>query len=237
MIFKIPLSKFGAVKELAEELREDLAVLRHHVGEPNDLPNPAFIRATLSPILRKWICDDGLGPIHRAASEQSVFTVQNTDHIVKKKDLVAYELWHCEMPIAGNGIGQIRPKDANNDPLGSVETGGEVKRKFRTFRQQKIAYLNGKSLTRDMCLRYFADQMGGTHTIDQAKKKNGPAATFIEMAGFAFDPETRDSKMFWPGEFQNAARLRADGKWIFNFMHICALDTARRFHEGLVGKT
>ena len=220
-------------KVLSAELAEDLGLLARDVGSPDaGMPTPSIIRGVFAPILRKWVSDNGLKPLHDLAGRQSHYTVYDNKPYADLCNRDHFIHWHGMVPIMGAMVGGSLPRDPAKTSISHLGADREVRYDFKAFRIQKMAYSGGRFLTREQCVRFTADRMGGTHTQAQAKRKSHDPVEFLELTGAAVGQDG-NVQLLGKTEFEKAQEYVSDGKFVFSLMHLIVLDTARRFHEGL----
>jgi hypothetical protein len=218
---------------LKTELAEDLHLLARDIGGPDiGMPTPPIIRGVFSPILRKWISDSGMNPIHRAAGKQSQFRVYDNQEHVRLCEQKHYMNWYGLVPITGMMIGGGLPRDPNSTASHHIKSDREVIYNYNAFRIQKIAYCGGRFLTREQCVRFTADRMGGTHTQAQVKPRDNDPLDFLELTGAAIRPNG-EVQLMGKAEFEKVKEYKLDGRLVYSLMHLIVLDTARRFYNGL----
>lgn len=221
------------VEVLKAELAEDLNLLARDIGGPDiGMPTPPVIRGIIAPILRKWVSDNGMKPIHRAVGQQSQFRVYDNQehvHLCKKNH---YVHWHGMVPILGVMIGGGLPRDPKKTLLHNLKSDREVVYDYKAFRIQKMAFSGNRFLTREECVRFTADRMGGTHTHAQAKPRENDPVEFLELTGAAIATDG-NVQLMGRAEFEKVREYRLEGRLVYSLMHLIVLDTARRFHDGL----
>jgi hypothetical protein len=218
---------------LKAELAEDLHLLARDIGGPDiGMPSPPVIRGVIAPILRKWVSDNGMNPIHRAVGRQSHFRVyDNQDHIRLCKQN-HYVHWYGMVPISKLMTGGGLPRDPKSTVAHNIKSDREVVYDYNAFRIQKMAFCSGRFLTREQCVRFTADRMGGTHTQAQAVPRKNDPVEFLELTGAAIAPDG-NIQLMGKAEFEKVREYKVEGCFVYSLMHLIVLDAARRLHDGL----
>ncbi|CUH43445.1 hypothetical protein [Ruegeria atlantica] len=87
---------------LIDELKGDLEILSRYQVSPNhEFPSQHEIRSILAPILRKWMCDNGMNPVHKElGGQQSMFSVPDHSGFVNEAKInMAINKWFAAVPV------------------------------------------------------------------------------------------------------------------------------------------
>ncbi|WP_159090016.1 hypothetical protein [Ruegeria sp. Alg231-54] len=219
---------------LIDELKGDLEILSRYQVSPNhEFPSQHEIRSILAPILRKWMCDNGMNPVHKKlGGQQSMFSVPDHSGFVNEaKTNKAINKWFAAVPVPlGLAVEVQFIKDAE---VTSRCKKGDTIYDFNAFRVQKVGYSSGKFITREEIARFVADKMGGTHTQSQATPvKDVRKLSFLDLVMVAIHSEgkivetgdnpTEDQRKLW----------QQSGYNVYSCLHLNVLDSAHRFYNG-----
>lgn len=194
------------------------------------MPTPTVIRGIIAPILRKWISDNGLAPLHRAAREESSFVVDDCPEDIGLCEKGFYKHWTAELPILNTRVSTGQLSDSSRSlPSARSRT---ISVPFKKFANQRMAYSAGRFLNRRDSVRFVADRMGGAHTTYQAKFKPHDPVEFFNLTGFVVDKSSRNVRILANLNDESALH-KGNGAFVYSVVHLIVLDTARRFFDGL----
>ena len=123
-------------RELILQLFDDLQLLEKKVAY--DLPSPADLRATFSPILRRWIVESAFFRIQKILSERVQFELNSRTDDVKCCQAGIYTWWMGVIYIGnGTAIGanQLAQKYIDNPSLVP-----ESRKPFRILQKPKLFF-------------------------------------------------------------------------------------------------
>lgn len=220
---------------LKKELIEDIQLLRSDFKYPTSIPTAPKIRAQISPILRKWICDNGLSPLCKEYKAKPLFKVINDKVEIDrcKRGEIAHWTATNNIGALGIGTGRIKPEYIHKTYRKGDDKSMEYLFKFNEFRVQKVAYINGRFVSRNESLRYLADKMGGTHSHQVTRKpRNFDLSDLLKLHGATLFPENNSWQLMNGMEPDKVSEYESQGGIVFSMLHLIALDSARRFCEG-----
>jgi len=215
------------------ELEAELEILERYLGGKDTFPTHHEIRVIISPILRKWISDDGLSHIHKEYPELSIYTVNNHDGYVEACKKKITNTWLMSLPVVGDmyvDVNYIEDKDTIND----CEL-GEIEYDFDNFKKQVVACVDGDFITRSECIRFVANKMGGAHTQSQAYlERKESLVEFITLFVVAIDHKAGVvNALDVRSCSEKLGDLQRDGYSTYPALYLVVLDTARRFVSGM----
>ncbi len=213
-------------------LQGDLEILGRHINTDfNKYPSQHEIRTIISPILRKWISDNGMRYFHDKDKKLSTYIVINTSAFVEEcKNNDKVDKWIMQLPFREFLI-QMYFLDKKDFQRCNK---GEIKCDFNSFRNQKIAYNNGNFITREECIRFVANKMGGIHTQEQAKPlKNKAQLEFVRMMVIAFSPKKRIIANLDGSSELQLETYKKQGYSLYPLLYLVVLDSAIRFYKGV----
>lgn len=221
-----------SLEDEKSDLQGDLDILSRHLGGRGAFPTQHDIRAIIAPILRKWICDNGIKTIHDEYRTQSTYTVPNFKGYVYECQNNGLDTWLMTLPVIDDlyvDVEYIQDKSIKKRCVL-----GDTEYNFNAFKNQKVAYLNGEFINRDECIRFLANKMGGAHTQKQSKhEKKESLVKFVSLFVVAIDYGSRQVHAFDQSGEERLHELQRRGYATYSAMHLVVLDTARRFNDGM----
>ena len=218
-------------KRLIELLLEDLVILERDAGNKSVTPEPSIIRAIITPILRRWICDRGLIAIRNDALKSPInFSVyDHEEHInaCKNKQLSS---WTAPLGINEAYISSSHITDMTNQPVFNSQP-RDMTLDVGDFCQQKMVYFYGKFATRADIISFAANKLGGTHNPSENEIKKNDLHKFMEE--FALAVSGNNVQIMNKTEFLNITKYKKEDRKIYDLYFLVTLDTAHRFIDGI----
>ena len=225
------MSKELHMRELILLLIEDANNLEELVSSRS--PSPSLIRSTIGPILRRWICDGDFNIVQKALRPNiirfSARLVSSNEKFNLNSSL--YGLWIGPISFSDVVLRLAVPTSeiAVLKPAGSSQINRMTSQRFF---KQKVCLINGKIFTRLDILRFFANELGGTHfdysklTHDQAKQ------SLRNTVGYEVG-QTGDIQMLMGAQITEAKADLQRRPAIYDLTDLIVLDTACIFARGI----
>lgn len=228
-------------QELIFQLLEDAVTLKRQfswdpISQVWDGPSPAITRASLTPILRRWISE---GQFYRAQMlvqpHKVTFNIPNQGHDLKLCAAGVYEHWMGEVSYSGIGIsaGLLAQKYRNNPhliarppsaPKASLHSAKE-------FFEQKMFFWKGRTYTRRDAITFLANTLGGVHLdLDKAKKFEHILALKNYLG---FEVTGKNIQMLTGLQVEEARQDFLRRERVYDSMELLCLDTAKIFFEAV----
>jgi hypothetical protein len=238
----VPAKLSGDDRELIQVLFDDVGLIEGRLPA-GSLLRPPEIRATLSPLLRKWIGERQFHKAQKLLRPQMVrFQIVSQAQAIKYCQAGIFEHWMGYMLFGTLGIStgktaeryteKGRPNKYALPPVGAAAA-----QVANPFFDQKMFYWKGEFYTRSDVVKWLANKFGGTHLDFRRRDDEAHINEIKDYFGFEVETDDRGrlvgSKMLIGQEISlgRADPLRRSN--IYDAADLIALDTARIFAEGV----
>jgi hypothetical protein len=224
-------------RELIQQLLEDVGVLESQFS--TGIPKPSTVRATLVPVLRRWISD---GLYFKAQKlilpEQVGFLITSSGQAAKLCKAGVYTHWMASLTFSvfSVGVSEIAPEWLGTD--GKLTThldDGAAPRpesqKASIFFNQKILFWKGEFYTRMDVVKIHANVLGGVH-LDFSRAQDETHINEIKNY-FGFERRGTTSHMLIGDKIGVGRADQARRAQIYDATELVAMDTARIFASGI----
>jgi hypothetical protein len=221
-------------RELILQLLDDVQLLERKVAY--DLPSPTDLRATFSPVLRRWIIDGAFFLVQKLLTERVLFEMYSRTDDVKWCQAGIYTWWMGTI-YSGNGIAigtnRLAQKYADNrDLIPERRKPFLISQKAKMFFGQPCFLWKEKLYTREDAIKFLANKLGGTHYAMDRHKKEIHVQEIQSQFGVIYD-SPGNARILAPGEL---LALRADPNTrdrVFDAIQLTVGDTASIFCKGI----
>jgi hypothetical protein len=221
-------------RELILQLLDDLHLLEKRVAY--DLPSPADLRATFSPIMRRWIVDGEFFRIRRLLDKHVLFDLPSRTDDVKRCQAGVYTWWMGDIHIGNGatvGASQLAQKYVDSPSLVSERRKPfRILQKGKLFFEQPCFFWKEKMYTRADAIKFLANKLGGAHYNWDRQKTESHVGEIQNQFGIVFEG-LANARMLAPGEL---LPLRADPNTrdkVFDAIQLTVGDTASIFRSGI----
>ena len=225
-------------RELIQQLLDDVGVLEDQFS--TGLPKPPAVRATLVPILRRWIFE---GLFYKAQKlilpEQVGFLITSSGQAGKLCKAGVYAHWMALLAFGGISVGvsQVAPKWLGPDgkPITHLDDGANPRpasQKANIFFKQKVFFWKGEFYTRTDVIEMHANALGGVH-LDFSRAQDEAHINEIKNY-FGFERKGANSQMLMGDEIGIGRADQARRAQIYDATELVAMDTARIFASGIL---
>lgn len=205
------------------------------------LPKPSVARATLVPVLRRWIAD---GLFYRAqkltAGRDVRFAIRSHAKAIRLCEKGVYAHWMGVLEFGSIGVGMGRVNKKYLSPNGS--TGIEHDRNAdtvptpqpaRSFFDQKMFFWKGEFYTRSEVIKLHANALGGVHfDLDSRRIKKKYIHEIPNY--FGFEVNGNNSQMLIGDQIAQGRADQDRRPNIYDATELIAMDTARIFAQGIL---
>lgn len=226
----------GEDRELVHQLLDDVGVIGRLL---TPRPQPAQIRATFAPILRRWIAEGGFFKAQKLILPRQVtFLFGTNPQSVKLAKAGVYEHWMAVISFDSVGVSsaQVASKHIDHDgrPGVAIDHGLQTRpiaHRAHEFFGQKMFFWKGQFYTREDVVKMHANALGGVH-LDFRRAAAQPSIIAIKnYFGFEIKPNT--CQMLMGDEIAEGRDDPARRPNIYDATELVVSDTARIFAEGV----
>lgn len=229
-------------RELVLQLLEDAATIESQLAF--GLPKPSVTRATLVPVLRRWIVEGLFYRAQKLAAGREVrFAIRNHAKAIKlcKDGVYAHWMGVLEFGTIGVGLGQANTKYLYPDGSPRVEMDRTVDTRptpqpAKSFFDQKMFFWKQEFYTRSDVITLHADELGGVH-FDPENRRIKKKQYIKEIPNyFGFDVKGSNFQMLIDDQIAQGRADQGRRPNIYDATELIAMDTARIFSQGILAR-
>ncbi len=229
-------------RELVLQLLEDAATIESQLAF--ERPKPSVARATLVPILRRWIADSLFHSAQKLPAGREVrFAIRNHAKAIKLCEDGVYAHWMGMLDFGGIGVGlsQVDTMYLYPDGRSRIELDRTVNERptpqpARSFFEQKIFFWKREFYTRSDVIKLHANVLGGVHYDPKSRRVNKKEYLHEIPNYFGFEVKGRNYQMLI-GEQIAQGRADQDRRPnIYDATELIAMDTARIFSQSILSR-
>lgn len=221
-------------RELLQVLVDDVNLIERALAQ--GVPQPHELRASFSPILRRWLVEDQLGRVLRLIRPHALkFSIVGNAWQVNLCKSGYYEHWMGLMVIGSLGVGTAQVSAAHLDekaPPPGTQAPTTAMQSAKHFSGQQMFYWRGEFYTRVDVIRWLANKFGGAH-LDFRRQADEQHVDEIRNYFGVEITEPNNLKMLIGQEVADGRSDMQRRQRVYDAADMIALDTARIFAEGV----
>jgi len=178
--------------EIVHQLLEDVSVLDQQFLGGLVRPSPEISRTVLSPILRRWICEQTFHRVQRLLGQTHMvrFEVWDEDDAIAHCQKRHFNTWMAMASLGPFifGMGNARDEFVKPDGTWTFSVRGEkskrVRRPSRLFFEQQVFYWKDRLYRRHDIVSFQANKRGGVHYDSRRKDDESNLDDLARSVGF-----------------------------------------------------